>query len=514
MNQSLERSLHYLAGNGEIAEVDKKDLEKVCKEYPYFSVGHILLAKKLKTDNEPAFDEHIKKTILFSSNPHWLHYQLSGPVENPELTLYQEQTIENSAAGHGSTPETSDYGAGVQKRNEELPIAENTSEEENLTSPEEFTRHDETAVTLPEELDNVVHDVPITTAFSIEELVESDQLARETLQEGAELPAVTQEDLYLENLQPLKAEGREEEMLTLPEELDNVVHDVPITTEFSIDELMESDQLARETLQEGGDAETTPFVTTATEPEEELEPDDLRQDLEGYNSSTQEQFANEGSLPEEQLPAENPRQADEEAAALARPDTDEVTEAFLEEAVQEEEIKQSGEDEADNTDEVISETPVAEELDEHDRMFQNIKAMLDATSEDMNAPASGSIIPMDPYHTIDYFASQGIKLQFEANPKDELGKNLKKFTQWLKHMKKLGPEDALETIESRQAEANIQHIADSSNTVREVVTEAMAQVLEKQGKKEKAIQLYIKLSFLNPDKSAYFADKIKNLKGI
>jgi hypothetical protein len=56
--------------------------------------------------------------------------------------------------------------------------------------------------------------------------------------------------------------------------------------------------------------------------------------------------------------------------------------------------------------------------------------------------------------------------------------------------------------------------AENSNEPREVVTETMAEVLEKQGQVEKAIQLYIKLSFLNPEKSAYFAAKIQQLKGI
>jgi tetratricopeptide (TPR) repeat protein len=152
--------------------------------------------------------------------------------------------------------------------------------------------------------------------------------------------------------------------------------------------------------------------------------------------------------------------------------------------------------------------------DEHDRMFQNIKAMLDATSEEADADTETAAVPIDPYYTIDYFASQGIKLQLDPNPDDQLGQHLKKFTQWLKHMKKLGPEDAAEAINRAEAdEAHIQKIADSSNTVREVVTEAMAAVLEKQGKKDKAIELYNKLSFLNPDKNAYFAGKIKNLKG-
>ncbi|HSU50002.1 MAG TPA: hypothetical protein VLJ41_05415, partial [Segetibacter sp.] len=185
----------------------------------------------------------------------------------------------------------------------------------------------------------------------------------------------------------------------------------------------------------------------------------------------------------------------EEMAGVANA-TDQTTEKFLEEAEHEKQ----------------KEKP--EPYDEHDRMFQNIKAMLDASSEEASADTKDAVIPLDPYYTIDYFASQGIKLELDQNPQDQLGQHLKKFTQWLKHMKKLGPEDATEAINRTETEEDIQQIADSSNTVREVVTEAMAAVLEKQGKKDKAIELYNKLSFLNPDKRAYFADKIKKLKGI
>ncbi|HEX8676593.1 MAG TPA: hypothetical protein VF700_05195, partial [Segetibacter sp.] len=208
-------------------------------------------------------------------------------------------------------------------------------------------------------------------------------------------------------------------------------------------------------------------------------------------------------------------------------ETDEATEAFLNEA------QTSAEENADLSSrktiasgaqtgnipfdaDIIKENEKKgnAEPDEHERMFQNIKAMLDATSEEAEADTENAVIPIDPYHTIDYFASQGIKLELEQNPQDQLGQSVKKFTQWLKHMKKLGPEDATEVVVRSQSEADIQQIADSSNTVREVVTEAMASVLERQGKKEKAIELYKKLSFLNPDKSAYFAGKITILKGI
>ncbi len=216
----------------------------------------------------------------------------------------------------------------------------------------------------------------------------------------------------------------------------------------------------------------------------------------------------------------------EEMAGVSR-QTDETTESFLDEVqiATEENVEFSSTEteipqaEAENVPSVSNTKKENEndengEPDEHERMFQNIKAMLDATSEEAEADTENAVIPIDPYYTIDYFASQGIKLELEQNPKDQLGQHLKKFTHWLKHMKKLGPEDATEVIARTQTEADIQKIAESSNTVRAVVTEAMASVLEKQGKKDKAIELYKKLSFLNPDKSAYFAGKIKNLKGI
>ena len=57
-------------------------------------------------------------------------------------------------------------------------------------------------------------------------------------------------------------------------------------------------------------------------------------------------------------------------------------------------------------------------------------------------------------------------------------------------------------------------IAKTSNEQKEIVTETMAEIFQKQGQVDKAIQLYIKLSFINPEKSAYFAAKIQHLKGI
>jgi hypothetical protein len=96
-------------------------------------------------------------------------------------------------------------------------------------------------------------------------------------------------------------------------------------------------------------------------------------------------------------------------------------------------------------------------------------------------------------------------------PTDRFGKQLKSFTDWLKVMKRL-PLTTILAQSGEQDEVAIQSIAAHSNEEKDVVTETMAEVLIRQGKYEKAIDLYLKLSLLNPSKSPYFAARIEELK--
>ena len=120
-------------------------------------------------------------------------------------------------------------------------------------------------------------------------------------------------------------------------------------------------------------------------------------------------------------------------------------------------------------------------------------------------------LSFEPMHLVDYFASQGIKLSDEIQTADKLGKQLKSFTEWLKTMKKVHAAEA--ATGSAQADITIQNLAERSNAEGEIVTEAMAEVFAQQGKRGKAIEVYKKLSLLNPLKSAFFAAKIEQLKG-
>ena len=159
--------------------------------------------------------------------------------------------------------------------------------------------------------------------------------------------------------------------------------------------------------------------------------------------------------------------------------------------------------------------------DSEDRPIEETNPVIQMTdtattqAEVTDAPvAEKGPIPFDPYYTIDYFASQGIKAPAEVEPTDKLGRQLKSFTEWLKTMKRLPLLPVEQQVEEpdEAAQQNIRRIADDSLKDKEVVTETMAEVLIKQDRKEEAIGIYEKLSLLDPSKSAYFAAKIENLK--
>ena len=129
-------------------------------------------------------------------------------------------------------------------------------------------------------------------------------------------------------------------------------------------------------------------------------------------------------------------------------------------------------------------------------------------------PITTTVYPeltFEPLHTIDYFASQGIRFKEEEKPKDKFGQQLKSFTDWLKTLKRL-PVSETEQVVEGNTEEKVDLLAEHSIQNREVITEAMAEVWEKQGNLSKAVEIYHKLSLLEPAKSPYFAAKIEGLK--
>ena len=163
--------------------------------------------------------------------------------------------------------------------------------------------------------------------------------------------------------------------------------------------------------------------------------------------------------------------------------------------------------EESNNDEWVVENPRPE-------IFNRIPEVAEKKAEVETAEISvknETDLVFEPYHTVDYFASQGIKTSLEVKPKDQLGQQLKSFTEWLKSLKGLPPQH-LSGQENIPSEEKVIHLAGNSIENRNVETEAMAEVWIKQGNPEKAIEIYSKLSLFNPSKSSYFAGLIEKLK--
>lgn len=126
-------------------------------------------------------------------------------------------------------------------------------------------------------------------------------------------------------------------------------------------------------------------------------------------------------------------------------------------------------------------------------------------------PQNDDLPVFEPYHTIDYFASQGIKLSQELPSNDRLGRQMRSFTDWIRTMKKLPQAELQDKLDEADMGEKIVAMAAGSVIAREVVTETMAEVLVKQGNFGGAVDLYRKLSLAHPDKSAYFAARIEHL---
>ncbi len=165
---------------------------------------------------------------------------------------------------------------------------------------------------------------------------------------------------------------------------------------------------------------------------------------------------------------------------------------------------------------VVEEEPVIELKTELANSIEEPSINIPVLKIESIDPAKAELV-FEPFHTVDYFASQGIKFKEEEKPTDKFGLQLKSFTEWLKTMKRLPITDITSSVENKtadlsRADKKVEEMAEHSLTERAVLTEAMAEVWEKQGNSAKAIEVYHKLSLLEPSKSPYFAAKIEHLK--
>jgi len=508
MNKGLPSLLDAIFGKNDLAMISLDEMHDVISEFPSFNAAHFLLSKKLKENNDPDFEKQSMRTALYFNNALWL-----------QTLLNEGNKVRTENAGVLVDKRQADHVDGHDRNNAESPAASEIPQEDP------FAEHPEDEIAEPDETTDLYlsNSEPTRGAVtSFEELLSKYKIEPELSKE--DIPKEEKAEYTEENSNLIS--GDEGIEIQDEEPLADINQDLAETKHEILNEYGIIDEVAAKTNDsdldfEAFDRTLDPITTVSESREEIIQLDEIQ---------TKEEISIHSVI---QTPAEIPFQKDtpvktdvHEFEVFDRPLEKNSREQEDDDYVWDEEIKETAgrtfpetadfsyEESVHRTDETESETPFVDGYEE------DVKSPLpDATENNQEEqrkvpvfdPKGAESIVFAPYHMIDYFASQGIKLVLEDNPPDHFGQQLKSFTDWLKVMKKLPPNQ--QSIKTDEKEADrIRHFAAHSIEDRDVLTESMAEVLAKQGMYENAIALYQKLSLIYPPKSAYFASRIEQLK--
>lgn len=208
---------------------------------------------------------------------------------------------------------------------------------------------------------------------------------------------------------------------------------------------------------------------------------------------------------------------------------------------------------AENPDSKPAPAAMAEEMpdgtaatDLQELQAAHLQEAVDAAAEALETPAL-ELPEVAPVYTEDYFRFEGIEvathipgekeLQNLENKEPEQDKDrslmvMMSFTDWLMHYKKKSQAAkdeeadrqrlksawqreklaaALQEEEDEIPEQVFEMAVNSLNQEAGLVSESLATILARQGKVEKAVEMYQKLSLKYPQKRAYFASQIETL---
>jgi hypothetical protein len=561
MQYHIQTLVKHLFDKDSFEQVTVQELKEFTDEFPYAAVGQFLYAQKLKDSGSYNHYEQSEQASLYFHNALWLRWQLDHKEEAPALPAKAAEAAQQPGFRIVvQMPKTTSAVTGAQPAVEPVE-PEEKQPAENIEQEPVIQASETTGAAIPDAAEQDIQPAAEeTTPPAPEEPVADDQekgltvnedgsLVEHTGEPRAETPPVQEEantTTETASTVAIAESSQLAEEIPADKEVDDIIPAVDTAPEVeAVLETVEPDKEVDDII---------PAVDAAPEVEtvlETVEPDKEVDDIIPAVEVTPEEII---AAAEEAPPVEQTSSIEETAPAEVTAEATETTPAsavmLTEEAVATGEI--SGAEESappeiiteEQAVEEVTETIAAEEpavvSAEAEQPVNEVAGTTDTPPESPEAMPeereqeatpepllskqfsfttasreSKSTVDLgepifESYHTIDYFASQGIKLMQEEL-KDKLGKQLKSFTDWLRSMKRIGPIDSTTSIDE-VTNQSIQRIAEHSVEEKEVLTEAMAEVWVKQGNADKAIRVYEKLSLLNPAKSTYFAGRIEQLK--
>ena len=488
MVNNISKILTQVFHRDSLEDVSETELRYFIRQHPYFGPGHLLLAKKLQLAGEKrAFDREVAVTSAYFTNPAWLQYILretepGDAIEQPGEGIPERETqhvhpaeLDKAAAIAADVadaplvhPADLEKAAAVAR---DVPALEEDASAEKEKYAEKGLEHS-SDLTQQEVKEIIAADAdPVEDASAgdtIDATATTDRVQAtqknanvESFGDTVRNDAVDINDTVdgFETIEASKPATAQEESKPQEEETETHSHQFVVES-GEADASDTNDAAAIE-----ADAEPVAEVSIPADREEPSQPETVstaEATAVTGTEDTQPQAVTpvENSVPSRQVPEETVLENDSKSPELP---TDKISRALQEE-------------------------PSA-------------------------TPDTSESLAFDPYHTIDYFASQGIKLRLEDFNKDKLGQQLKSFTEWIRSMKRL-PAQTPDNNMGETEQHSIRKIAEHSIEGKDVLTESMAEVWVKQGNYEKARQIYQKLSLQNPSKSTYFAAKIDQLNAL
>jgi hypothetical protein len=466
MNNAINELVRSIVKKNSLAECSVSELQKLTTQYPYFGPVQFLLAKKLKEENSSQYARQSQKAILYFQDDMWFDYVTSNRINE---AVFSKGNNQAEVATEIKKPAIAEPEQPVQ------PI-------EPLMAAAESVQTRETPVETVDGPVEKIEEYITDTVIPRDEIIVDEP--EEKITEPVIEPVEERTERSQEQIEPV---GPAEEITGTPIEQFEPIELAEERSETPIEQL-EPIELAEERTETPIEQfEPIELAEERTEHQiEQLEPIELAEER------TETPIEQPGPVVHEKAPVEYD---DGISSSIQQPQME------VNEPAQPQPVEPMG------SEDINSEEDQEEEISANTELPPLPGLKIEAFNPDT------AKLSFEPYHTVDYFASLGIKFKGDEKPKDKFGQQLKSFTEWLKTLKKV-PETGGVVTANGPEDRNVTKLAEHSLVEGEVVTEAMADVWEKQGKFEKAIETYRKLSLLNPSKSAYFAAKIDHLKQV
>ncbi|QES90747.1 ring-infected erythrocyte surface antigen domain-containing protein [Rhizosphaericola mali] len=501
MSELENNIVTWLTGKPTLADVSVSQLENIVSQYPYFTIAQLLLTAKLKEQNHPGYNRQLQKTALNFQDPKWLFFQLNQLTElkkaDTDLSnlAKEELFINNSTDTIETSPNLEIMESFVSNVlvDEEKPVIT----EENIPQKDIHAEKEKVKAFLKSVIDN-----PNT------QLEEKNFENTWTAKEENIAP--------IETFEPIPTPTENEQTETFTESVDEYIaeNDQPnikiIENGNFISDTIE-DSAAEEILngEEDSISDNTAIngENNFTENMDEYIGEKDQPNIVDLSENIEEQRSVSPEFPDESVA---PIEPIVENIAADTTVSESTTEAESNEAIVESNTEH--EHSTSEVNETIEEEAITPEVEEENLIGEKMSAKLANIASSFKSEAVPKQLLLSeeatPAHVKDYFASIGVKVN--NNIQSDFGQKVKKFTEWLKVMKKIGADGQLIQT-SEKEELKVAQDAAKSNQNSDIVTEAMVDVLTKQGKKNEAIEILNRLSLLKPEKSAYFASQINDL---